>query len=130
MTEGKDYSYLDMSVENHLKTGGEQVTFANKSVAGSVDPECKKIFELLKIRRKHRYIVYKIDAETEAVVPETVGARNETLADLKAALPENDSRYAIFDHEFTTLDGRPTNKLYFISWFPPNAVRLDFLTFT
>jgi len=91
-----------MSVENHLKTGGEQVTFANKPVAGTVAPECKKVFELLKIRRKHRFVVYKIDPDSEAVVPETVGPRASALKDLKAALPENDARYAVYDHEFTT----------------------------
>ena len=85
--------------ENHLKTGGEQITFANKSLAGSIDPQCAEVFQLLKIRRKHRFIVYKIDAETEAVVPETIGPRGAGLAEMLAALPDADSRYVIFDHE-------------------------------
>ncbi|KAJ8606839.1 hypothetical protein CTAYLR_009178 [Chrysophaeum taylorii] len=116
--------------ENHLKTGGEQATFANKSLAGSVDPECEKVFQLLKIRRKHRFLVYRIDPDTEAVIPEIIGPREATLKDLKVALPENDSRYAIYDHEFTTYDGRPTNKLYFISWFPPNATPYSKMAYT
>lgn len=114
----------------HLKTGGEQVTYANKAVAGSVDPSCKQVFEKLKIRRKHRFIIYKIDAESEAVVPETIGERKGGLAELLEALPDTDSRYAIYDYEFTTYDGRPTNKLFFISWFPSNSTPYSKMAYT
>ena len=112
---------LEDGTENHLKTGGEQITYANKATAGSVDPRCKEVFTQLKIRRKHRYIVYKIDPETEAVVVETIGARDADLDALLRALPDADSRYAIFDHAYKTYDGRPANKLFFLSWFPSNA---------
>ena len=121
---------LEDGTENHLKTGGEQITFANKTVAGSIDDECGKVFQLLKIRRKHRFIVYKIDATTEAVVPETIGPRASGLPDMLAALPDADSRYVIFDYEFTTYDGRPTNKLFFLSWFPNNATPYSKMAYT
>ena len=121
---------LDDGTEAHLKTGGEQVTFTNKTVAGSIDPECAKVFQLLKIRRKHRFIVYKIDSATEAVVPETIGARASGLAEMLAALPDADSRYVIFDYEFTTYDGRPTNKLFFLSWFPNNSTPYAKMAYT
>ena len=115
---------------NHLKTGGEQVSFTNKPVAGTVDPECQKVFELLKIRRKHRFVVYKIDADSEAVVPETIGARKSGMTELLAALPENDARYAVYDYEYTTYDGRPTNKLFFIAWNPPNSTSYSKMAYT
>jgi cofilin len=99
-------------------------------VAGSIDDECGKVFQLLKIRRKHRFIVYKIDATTEAVVPETIGPRDSGLPDMLAALPDADSRYVIFDYEFTTYDGRPTNKLFFLSWFPNNATPYSKMAYT
>lgn len=44
-----------------------------------------------------------------------------TVADLKALLPYTDCRYAVYDHEFKTHDGRITNKLFFLSWMPHNA---------
>ena len=116
--------------EDHLKTGGEQITFANKSMAGSVDSSCAEVFQLLKIRRKHRFIVYKIDAATEAVVPETIGERKAGLPEMLAALPDADSRYVIFDHEYTTYDGRPSNKLFFLSWFPNNATPYSKMAYT
>jgi hypothetical protein len=33
-----------------------------------------------------------------------------------AAMPSDDCRYALYDMDFTTTDGRPANKLVFISW--------------
>ena len=121
---------LEDGTENHLKTGGEQITYANKATAGSVDPRCKEVFTQLKIRRKHRYIVYKIDPETEAVVVETIGARDADLDALLRALPDADSRYAIFDHAYKTYDGRPANKLFFLSWFPSNATPYSKMAYT
>ena len=108
----------------------EQVTYANKTTAGSVAPECSEIFQKLKIRRKHPIIVYKIDATSEAVVPETIGPRDSGLPDMLAGRPDADSRYVIFDYEFTTYDGRPTNKLFFLSWFPNNATPYSKMAYT
>ena len=72
---------LDDGTEAHLKTGGEQITFANKTVAGSIDDECGKVFQLLKIRRKHRFIVYKIDAEKVYRASSVVDAPNFAATD-------------------------------------------------
>ena len=126
----KGYKLATNGTENHLKTGGEQITYANKATAGSVDPRCKEVFTQLKIRRKHRYVVYKIDPETEAVVVETIGARDADLDALLRALPDADSRYAIFDHAYKTYDGRPANKLFFLSWFPSNATPYSKMAYT
>lgn len=37
------------------------------------------------------------------------------------ALPGTDARYGIYDHEYTTRDGRKTDKLFFILWTPESA---------
>lgn len=39
----------------------------------------------------------------------------------QAQLPYTDCRYAVYDHEFTTSDGRIADKLFFLSWMPHNA---------
>ncbi len=41
--------------------------------------------------------------------------------DFVKLLPENDCRYALYDFNFTTLDGRPTSKLCMISWSPDSS---------
>jgi len=30
-------------------------------------------------------------------------------------------RYCIYDQDYTTADGRPASKLWFVSWFPKNS---------
>ena len=48
--------------ENHLKTGGEHAEFKNKVGSGTmeVSSQCGEVFQELKLRRKHRYIIFKI----------------------------------------------------------------------
>lgn len=36
-------------------------------------------------------------------------------------LPDDDCRYGLVDVEFETPDGRPTDKMVFISWVPSTA---------
>jgi len=41
--------------------------------------------------------------------------------DFIALMPENDCRYALYDMNFTTNDGRESSKLCMISWAPDTA---------
>jgi len=79
------------------------------------------MYEELKIRRKHRYILFKINDENTVVDVESVGARDDTWADFKSKLPERDARYAVFDHEFMTDRGVKSNKLWLVVWIPVNC---------
>jgi cofilin len=90
-------------------------------VAASVDDSCGETFTAFKIRRKHKFVTFKIELETSKIVPDVMGAKKGTLEELKAVLPYTDCRYAVYDHEFTTADGRITDKLFFLSWMPHNA---------
>jgi hypothetical protein len=38
-------------------------------------------------------------------------------------------RYAFFDHQFTTRDGRPTSKLFFFFWAPSIAAPASMMAF-
>ena len=60
-----------------------------------------------------KYIIYKID--NGMIVTEKVGTEGsfDTFVD---ELPADDCRYAIYDMNFTTTDGRPGNKLVSIAW--------------
>ena len=64
--------------------------------------------------------------------PPEVGARVTSLCVRHASLihtthvprvrtPRAAARYAVYDHEFSTHDGRLASKLFFISWLPRNA---------
>lgn len=64
-------------------------------------------------RLKVKYIIYKIDGAH--IVTETTG-ESDVFEDFLGLLPADDCRYAVYDKNFTTNDGRPGNKLVFIAW--------------
>jgi cofilin len=116
-------------VENHTKTGGESLLFKNTvEVSSRLNPECKEVFKQLKIRRKGRYILFKLgDNEIEV---DKIGDRNETYETFKKALPYSECRYCIFDQDYKTNDGRPASKLWFINWFPDNSTTYHKMAYT
>ena len=49
---------------------------------------------------------------------------------LMALLPFADCRFALYDHEYTSPDGRPQSKIWFVSWFPHNASHTAKMAYT
>ena len=81
----------------HLKTGGEHLVSKKEAEAVErVSPEALNETKLLKIRRKYRYLVYKI--EGNEIVVENVGQRTADVEAFKTVLPINECRYALYDH--------------------------------
>jgi hypothetical protein len=77
---------------------------------------------LLKFRtRKAAFVTFKINDDGSQIVVDVKGKRRDDAAALFKALPEAAMRYALFNLEFTTADGRLTDKMYFIFWAPPGA---------
>lgn len=106
--------------EPHLKTGGQPLTHENRAESPTgMATDLQDTLKQLKLRRKHRFVVMRIDG-TE-VVAASVGARGQGPAELRVALPYSDCRYAVYDQEVVTSDGRKTNKLFFFTWLPHNA---------
>merc|ERR1712228_775558 len=78
-----------------------------------LDQECKKIYDEVQSKKKHRYVTFKIDDGT-------------FLGDLIAKDGEaDDCRYAIYDFEFTVqtqgTEALNRSKLILISWCPDTA---------
>ena len=105
--------------EHHLKTGGGDQYFESTKKLMTIDPEALVLFRNLKLRRQHRFILYTLT--DDQLKMEHTGLPEARLPDLLSVLPESECRYAIYDHDLTTSDGRKTSKLYFISWLPTNA---------
>lgn len=104
----------------HLKTGGQPLTHENRAESPTgMSTDLQEKLRQLKLRRKHRFLVMRIDG-TE-VVAAAVGAPTAGPAELKASLPYSDCRYAVYDQEIVTSDGRKANKLFFFTWLPHNA---------
>ena len=94
----------------------------------SVHPDCEESFRQLKLRKKSRYIVFRLDGF--AIVVDSVGERGKTFEDLAKALPSAQCRYAVFDKEFKTADGRDSDSLHFINWLPPVCKANEKMTYT
>ncbi|KAJ3360441.1 cofilin [Allomyces javanicus] len=91
----------------------------SQSTGVAVNDACVEAFQDLKLGKKHKFIVYRIEHNEEIVVDQT-----STDADYDSfigALPENDCRYAIYDLEFEHPDGGQRNKIIFIAWSPDTA---------
>ena len=115
-----------------MKTSGLNLEPLNKAGSGThLEPsaECGAVFQALKIKRKHRYIVYKVEAETIEV--EKASERNDTYASFKEGLPYTDCRFAIFAHEkIDPVRKVPVNKLFFVVWSPSNASTYNKVAYT
>ncbi len=106
--------------EPHLKTGGQPLTHGNRAESPTgMSTDLQDKLKALKLRRKHRFVTMRIEG-TE-VVAETAAPPGEGPAELRAALPYSDCRYAVYDQAIVTADGRKANKLFFFTWLPHNA---------
>jgi len=77
-------------------------------------------FADLKLRHKHKWISFAL-ANDKHTVKTTESDMKKTVHDLVATLSESECCYIIFEHVYKTPDGRPTDKLFFISWLPRAA---------
>ncbi|KAF8708597.1 hypothetical protein HU200_029973 [Digitaria exilis] len=86
-------------------------------------------FQELRAGRAHRFVVFKVDDSLQQVVVDKVGPRESSFDDLTAALPADDCRYAVYDHDFTVGDATavvadgeaPRSKIFFVAWSPAAA---------
>ncbi|XP_020582529.1 actin-depolymerizing factor 5-like [Phalaenopsis equestris] len=83
-----------------------------------VREECRECFMEMKWKRVHRYIVFKIDEGSRAVMVDKLGGAAEGYADLAASLPHDDCRYAVFDFDFVSIDNCQKSRIFFITWSP------------
>ena len=82
----------------------------------NVKEECQRWFMEMKWKKVHRFVVFKIDERSRAVLVDKVGGPGEGYEELVAALPGDDCRYAVFDFDFVTVDNCQKSKIFFIAW--------------
>eukprot|EP00286_Rhodomonas_abbreviata_P019353 CAMPEP_0181297620 /NCGR_PEP_ID=MMETSP1101-20121128/5336_1 /TAXON_ID=46948 /ORGANISM="Rhodomonas abbreviata, Strain Caron Lab Isolate" /LENGTH=138 /DNA_ID=CAMNT_0023402567 /DNA_START=30 /DNA_END=446 /DNA_ORIENTATION=+ len=64
------------------------------------------------------YMIFKIDGSH---VVEESRSEDKNFETFLAELPADDCRYAVYSMDYTTDDGRPTNKIVFFTWVPDTA---------
>ena len=122
---------MAQKVDAHTKTGGEQVHTLNKAGSGATlekAPAVDAIFQELKVRRKHRYIILRVGESLIDV--EKVGERTATYLSMKPNLPYIDCRFVLYDQEYDTADRGKQSRLWFINWFPDNASTYNKMAYT
>jgi cofilin len=58
----------------------------------NVPDEVRNEFQALRMKRKHRYVIYKANDAKDAVEIDKIGERSETWDQFKEAMPKNNSR--------------------------------------
>ncbi|KAI8589705.1 hypothetical protein BDZ88DRAFT_451848 [Geranomyces variabilis] len=77
-------------------------------------------FQDLKLKKKYRYIIYKMnDALTEILVEKTVESAD--YESFVSALPANECRYGVYDFQYDTAGEGTRNKILFYVWSPDTS---------
>ncbi|KAF3921472.1 Cofilin [Orbilia brochopaga] len=93
----------------------------------AVASECIEKFDELKLGKKLKYVIYKLnDTKTQVTVEKddrgSEGDYEKVYEEFIANLPETDCRWAIYDFEYELSSGEgKRNKICFISWSPDDA---------
>ncbi|KAJ3285805.1 cofilin [Borealophlyctis nickersoniae] len=93
----------------------------NKQSSGvGVNDAAVEAFQELKLKKKYRYIVYKMsDDMKEIVVEKTVEGAD--YDDFVKSLPPNECRYCVYDFQYDTSGEGQRNKILFYVWSPDSA---------
>lgn len=91
--------------------------------AFQISEDIAQTFSDLRMKRSHRFLIVAISEDGHQAVIEKVGARTADFAEFKAAMPSNQPRYAVYDLEYKTHDGRNESKLVFVMYSPDNCTQ-------
>jgi cofilin len=69
----------------------------------------------LKLKKKYKFILYKLGEDNTSVVVEKAAEGGDYSAFI-AALPKTDCRYAVFDFEYEKPGEGQRNKICFFAW--------------
>jgi cofilin len=82
----------------------------------AVADECLNVFQDLKLKKKYKYILYKLASDNSCIEVEKTVEEAGSYDDFVRALPVNDCRYAVYDFEYDTGGDGLRNKICFYSW--------------
>jgi cofilin len=85
-----------------------------------ITDDCINQYEELELCYAHRYIVYKLSDDLKRLVVEKKATAMASYADFLRELPDNDSRYAVYDFAYDAGDGT-RSKILFLFWVPESA---------
>lgn len=82
-----------------------------------MDDACLNVFQELKLRKKSRFITYKLSSDNRTIVVEKEAKRDAKYDEFVAGLPDDDCRYAVYDFEYEKSPQEGVrSKIIFIVW--------------
>ena len=86
-----------------------------------VASDVSSTFDDLRIKRAHRFLIMKMNEDNSEIIMDCAGPREADFAAFKEAMPKDEPRFAVYDLEFKTSDGRDVCKLVFVFYSPDNC---------
>ncbi|XP_014668616.1 PREDICTED: actophorin-like isoform X2 [Priapulus caudatus] len=95
----------------------------------AVQDECLRVYEDIKLRRRYKYVVYRMSEDDKVIIVDQLGEPGATYEEfvghLKEAEVVHDCRYGVFDFDYlierTGGTSLTQNKLLFFIWCPDSA---------
>ncbi|GAB1609639.1 actophorin-like [Argonauta hians] len=99
----------------------------------TVSEEVLDAFLDIKLKHKHRYVIFRLSPDLSKIVVEERADKSKTYQDfvmkLKEAADNNQCRYGVFDVEYKHND-MPRQKLAFFLWSPEQATVKQKMVYT
>jgi len=86
-----------------------------------VSQEAQDKFNALRMSRASRYLIFRITEDKSTLILEKEGERSAPFSEFAAAMNLKEPRFAVYDLEFKTDDGRAESKVVFILYSPDDA---------
>ncbi|OMJ13171.1 Cofilin [Smittium culicis] len=86
----------------------------------SVADECISTFHDLKLKKAHKFAIFKINDSRTQIILDKVSS-SEDYQDFVNELPTDDCRFAIYDFSYEVEGAGTRHKLCFYSWSPDTA---------
>ncbi|CAG8602617.1 13373_t:CDS:2, partial [Funneliformis caledonium] len=86
----------------------------------NVKDECLEAFQDLKLKKKYKYLLYKLDDENKSIILEEA-AEESTYDNFITVLTSKGPRYAVYDFDYEKPGEGQRNKIAFYSWTPDDS---------
>ncbi|KAF9107291.1 cofilin [Mortierella sp. AM989] len=93
---------------------------ASSASGVQADPACLESFQDMKLKKKYKYIIFKLNATATSIVVDQK-AETASYEEFYKVLSESSPCWAVFDFDFVNSEGADRTKLVFYTWTPDTA---------
>eukprot|EP01121_Diplochlamys_sp_Union-15-3_P009153 TRINITY_DN2475_c0_g1_i1.p1 TRINITY_DN2475_c0_g1~~TRINITY_DN2475_c0_g1_i1.p1 ORF type:complete len:162 (-),score=34.67 TRINITY_DN2475_c0_g1_i1:46-474(-) len=86
-----------------------------------INDKCIAEFNDFKLKKKHRFIIFRVSDDLKSVVIEKTAEISKTYSDFIKELPKDDCRYAVFNFQYDQGAEGQRSKVIFLLWAPEGS---------